>query len=356
VRILRGFLVFGLTFLGTLLVLDLYLQVAEIQSPMETRIDPELGPTWIPNKHLSRYGEGFFIGAVNSFGYMGPAIPPRRVGKEKRILLLGDSFVLAHGVFTRHYFGRYLEEGLSRATGEEICTLNFGKADFNLGNMYQYYKDFAGAFDHDLALFFVGEGDFISTGQPVSDLWPRVELVGDTIVIDKGFRLGKTYRFYKTIEPVFTHSAVLRLVFNTYKIMSKINGKSWIPLVFGKFASAFGPQGEQAAGLPAESGELSALSRAILRELAKDPRNKLVFKEPVAPGLVAEIQASGIPVIDLGSFLESLRKDGNDPFYWPVENVRGHWNHAAHRLIGRFLSDQIISGKMLGPANDRQGN
>ena len=53
--------------------LDVYLQLAEIQTPMETRVDARLGPVYIPNKRITRFNEGFFMGSVNEYGYMGPA-------------------------------------------------------------------------------------------------------------------------------------------------------------------------------------------------------------------------------------------------------------------------------------------
>lgn len=346
-NIAKRVILFGLTLLGTFVVLDVYLQIAEIQTPMETRIDPQLGPTYIPNKHITRFNEGFFMGSANEFGYMGPAVPPRRRGTEQRILLLGDSFVLGHTVLPRHYFGRYLEKKLSQATGEEVYALNFGKADFNFGNMYQYYQDVAGKFDYDLALFFVGEGDLLPTGQVVSKLYPTVGLQGDSIVIDKSFRLSKTYRFYKAIEPLFTRSAVLRLVFNTYKI---INSDSWIVVVLDKFAPSYSASNEEPAfPIPQKPKELPELSRAILRELAKDSRNVLVIQTKLAPELLVEVKASGLLIIDLGAYLESLQAEGRDPYYWPVTGIRGHWNHAAQPLIGRFLAEQIISRKILLP-------
>ena len=346
-NIFKKVIIFGLTFLGTLAGLDVYLQLAEIQTPMETRIDPQLGPTYIPNKLITRFNEGFFMGSANEFGYMGPAVPPRRRGTERRVLLLGDSFVLGHTVFPRHYFGRYLEDDLGRAIGEEVHALNFGKADFNFGNMYQYYQDFAGKFDHDLALFFVGESDLVPTGQVVSKLYPTVSLQGDSIVIDKSFRSSNTYRFYKAIEPLFTRSAALRLVFNTYKI---IKSGSWIVVVLDKFAPSYSAGGEEPApSIPQELRELPELSRAILRELAKDSRNILVIQTKLAPELLAEAKASGLPLIDLGAYLESLRAGGEDPYYWPVTRMQGHWNHAAQPLIGKFLADQIISRKIFLP-------
>src|SRR5512145_42556 len=104
--------VFGLSLLLALVALDAYLQATGIQTPMETRIDPRLGPTYIPNKPIVRFNEGFYICAANRYGYMGPPVPPRRQGAEKRVLLLGDSFVLGHTVLPRQHFARVLESRL----------------------------------------------------------------------------------------------------------------------------------------------------------------------------------------------------------------------------------------------------
>lgn len=340
-RLLKKTVVFGLSLLGTLAGVDAYLQFAGIQTPMETRIDPDLGPAYIPGKWITRFNEGFFMGAVNAYGYMGPAYPPRRVGAEKRVLLLGDSFVLGHTVLPRQYFGRYLENRLSRETGGEVQALNFGKADFNFGNMYQYFYDFAGTFDHDLALFFVGEGDLVPADQVASGLYPTVRLDGDRIVIDKSFRATGTYRFYKAVEPLLVRSAALRLAFNTYKVIAS---GSWPGVVFDKLAVLVADRvpATASSGTPERRG-LPPVNRAILRELARDRRNVLVVQTPLDPAVLEEVKAAGLPIIDLGGFLEGLRTQGQDPYYWPVTGMFGHWNHAAQPLIGEFLADRIAA-------------
>lgn len=359
-RSIKRAAVFVGSLIAALIVIDVYLQLAGIQTPMETCVDPALGPTYIPGKPITRFNEGFFIGSVNKFGYMGPAIPPRRRADERRILLMGDSFVLGHTVLPRHYFGRYLEDALRAATGADVHALNFGKADFDLGNMFQYYRDFAGKFDHDAALFFLREDDLLArAGQRIaSDLYPIVRLEGERIVVDKSFQFRRTFRFYKAIEPLFTRSAVLRLVFNAYKVL---NGGGMRLVLLDRFATVFGSLGEEPSPQSASVlAELPALSKAILRELSKDPRNVLVIQTPLRPEIEEEIQATGIPVIDLGSYLEQLRAEGRNPFYWPVTKMHGHWNHAAQLLIGRFLADRLASrfngkGGPISPAPRKSG-
>ncbi len=338
-------LFFGAALIGTLLILDAYLQLAGIQTPMETRIDARLGPTYIPNKRITHFNEGFFIGASNRYGYMGPAVPPLRRHQEIRILLLGDSFVLSHTVLPRHYFGRFLEERLNRDTGGEIHALNFGKADFNLRNMYQYLVDFAGNVDHDVALFFVGQGDLVPAGQVVSSLYPRVELRGESLVIDRTFSNTKTFRFYKAVEPVLTNSGVLRLAFNAYKLAGsgRLAGIILDRLAPRPRASVNGgePQGTR------PEAKLPQLNRAILRELAKDPRNVLVVREDLTPELWEEVRSMGMPTIDLFARLDALQAQGLDPYYWPVTAMRGHWNHAAQQAIGNYLADRLLSMGMI---------
>ena len=225
---------------------DVYLQLAEIQTPMETRVDPQLGPTYIPGRRISRFNEGFFLGEANAYGYMGPSLPPRRRNAERRVLLLGDSFLLGHTVLPRHHFARTLEALLGEATGETVQALNFGKADFDLRDMYVYYSLFASTFDHDLVLFFVDESDLVPLSKVASDLYPVVKLAADTLVVDSSFRESETYRFYRTIEPILTRSAVMRLAFNAYKMVQR---GELARLLLDKFAPA-PTTAQQAAGSP----------------------------------------------------------------------------------------------------------
>lgn len=344
-RLVQAILIFGLSLAAALAGLDAYLQWAEIQTPMETRIDPRLGPTYIPHKRISRFNEGFFLGAANTYGYMGPAVPPRREDGERRILVLGDSFVLGHTVLDRHHFCRTLERDLSAATGEPVRALNFGKADFNFWNMYQYFLSFAGSFDHDLALFFVGESDLIPTGQTAGGLYPLVKLQGDSVVVDTSFRHSGSYRFYKTIEPVFTRSAVLRLIFNTYKMVLRheLSG-----VLLDKLAPAR-PAPSPRASPAARRREMPELSRVILREMARDPRNVLVVAKDLAPGLSEEVTAAGLPTLNLAACLDSLQAAGVDPYYWPVTRMRGHWNHATHPVVGHYLARQLLAMGLVWP-------
>lgn len=354
-RRVRTVLLFAASLSVTLGICDVYLQSADIQTPLETAIDAQLGPTYIPGKRMSRFNEGFYLGEANVYGYMGPSVPPRRSGTERRVLLLGDSFVLGHTVLPRHHFARALEAALEQVTGAPVRALNFGKAGFNLSNMYAYFADFAGSFDHDLALFFVSEDDLLPARQLAAGLYPVVKLDGEALVIDTSFRESRTYGFYRAIEPVFTCSAVLRLVFIAYKMVKR----GELPAVlFDKLAPAIaaataaaGPPPAPAHALPA-TGSMSPLSLAILRELARDSRNVIVIQEALPAALHEQLTTIGMPVLDLGDAIAAVEARGEDLHYWPVTKMRGHCNHHAHRFIAQFLAGELPKRRLLWPACD----
>ena len=346
-------LALGLSFVLALASLDAYLQLAQIQTPMETRVDPRLGPTYIPGKRISRFNEGFFLGDVNAYGYMGPSVPPRRRDAERRVVLVGDSFLLGHTVLPRHHFARTLERLLGEATGETVQALNFGKADFDLQDMYVYFRLFVETFDYDLALFFVERSDLIPLDKVASDLYPVVKLASGQLVIDTRFRDSGTYRFYRAVEPIFTRSAVLRLAFNTYKMVQR---GELAGVLLDKFAPAATKTPDDAgppsagATMPTPALGLPDVSRAVLRSLASDPRNVLVIQNELPSPLREEVLTAGLPVLDLGAALSELKARGYDPYYWPVTKVRGHWNHAAHQEIAHFLGQELVRQGLLWPA------
>ncbi|MFO7652982.1 MAG: hypothetical protein R6X25_04080 [Candidatus Krumholzibacteriia bacterium] len=341
----RKVALFGISLLGALVALDVYLQVAEIQTPMETRIDPVIGPTYIPDRPIVRFNEGFYIGGSNEYGYLGELSHPEREGDEKRILLIGDSFVLGHTVFDRHHFGRIIERDLGLATGEEVKALNFGKADFNLWNMYQYYCDFAAHFEHDLALFFFQQGDLAPTRQLAGELYPTCVLEGDSIRIDRSFVESEAYRQYRLLQPLLSRSAVLRLAFNTHKMILRGELEQ---VVLGELARFRHPPAQPYT--PPVPKRLPDLSRKILEILARDPRNVFVLQKDLDPGLRSELEELDLPLIDLGARLAEAQEEGFDPYYWPVTGARGHWNNAAHVLIGEFLARELFARGHVWPA------
>lgn len=339
-KIIKNLIGFALVFAGSLLALEFYLQLAEIQNPMETRIDPVIGPTFVPNLKVTHFKEGFHIGHTNAYGYLGEESPRRRISDEYRILMLGDSFVMGRSLFERHHFIHIVEQNLSLSTGRRVDALNFGKDDFALANMYAYYRNFACGFDHDLALFFVGIRDLLPSRQRDPDLYPSCELQNGNLVIEYGLRESTKINFYRRIEFVGSHSAFCRMALNTRKVVKSGNLSKQIldrlyPILF--------PDCEPVPYQPPRDLKLTDIVTAILRDLARSRSNILVYKEDMPQEIRSAVEAIGIRTIDLSPIFRDMEADGRNPYYWKVSGMTGHWNHDAHREIGRRLSRSLAA-------------
>jgi len=347
VRRLLAVLIFAACGLVTCLGLDAWLQVAEIQCPLETYIDPAYGPAYYPDRAFSRFNEGFFLGGTNRWGYLGEGRPERNATGELRILLVGDSFVLGHTVFERHHFKRVMERDLSAALGRPVAVLNFARADFNLWNMHRYYRDFASRWDHDLALLFLGAPDLVPSLQVGSALYPFSYAAGDTVAADYSFRTSGLYRQAKRLEPVMSRLAVPRLAFNLYKV--GVRGQL-ASVLLGKLAPARDTGHEDgAAPTAAAPAPLPRNSRVILADLVRDPRVLLVYKEPVADLYRAAIDSLGAHPCDLAPVFAELRGRGIEPRWWQVTGKLGHWNQPAHAAIGHALAGDVLARGVLSP-------
>lgn len=315
--------------------MDAYLQLSNSQTAMETRIDRVIGPTFLKDVPIARFNEGFYLGSSNRFGYLGPACKPKGEPNERRILLMGDSYVMGMTVFDRHHFARTLKKELEESLHSDVFALNFGRPDFNLSNSYAYYLTFASQWDHDLVLFFVDRKDLIPASQVESGLYLKCRVEKGRLVIDRSFARTRRYRIYRLIAPILEHSSLARLLFNFKKI-------AFTPKMLHIVLDKLYPSPTPTPQPPDESDQnevlgLPPVTRAILAAIASNPKAMLVLRG-VANSLTFRDVAPCQQIIDLGPVFENLESRGIDPCFWPVSGRRGHWNHAAHRAVGKALA------------------
>lgn len=327
-------------FLGGLVLLDLYLQAAEIQRPMENRLVPRIGLMYAPDFPFSRFSEGFYLGRTNRAGCLGPDAPRERTPGSIRILFLGDSFVLGHTVFDRHHFGRTIERIVRDATGREVEVLNFARADFALTNMYQHYRDFASAWKPDLALFFVDQSDLDPARQASGSFYPVAVIEADTLAYDYSFVHSPKARMFARYGSILNLTVYPKLIF---EFLKQVDRGELPHLLFDRFVAA--PRGEEtplAVGVPGRKvPPMPALSRLVVEKLAAMPEAVVVLSGPAAPEHAQTIRDAGVPLLDLNPVFDRLTQAGIDPYAWPVTGQRGHWNHAAHVAIGESLGDSL---------------
>lgn len=353
---LLGLLIFLATLAGSLLALDAWLQLAEVQTPLENHADRDLGPVYRPGVEFSRFSEGFFLGGANRWGFLGQGVPPERTeADELRILLLGDSFVLGHTVFERHHFKTVLADELSRRLGRPVTVLNFARADYCLWNMHQHYVDHAAEWDHDLALFFLADGDLAPAYPADPAMYPFTELVDGRLRTNADFRHSGKRATYVKLEPVLTSLALPRMGFNLLKV---IDSGQWQGMLLGKFAPGLDREGavvrlgEVPGPLPEDvrvgpAPPLPAVTPAVLRDLRNRGRCAAVLNWAMRPAWHDSVVASGLPALDLAPLWDAEMAAGHDPWLWPVTGQHGHWNHRSHRLIGRRLAELIDTAGLL---------
>jgi hypothetical protein len=349
--VLRAFAIWVVVAVLTGLALDAWLQLAEVQMPLENRSDPELGPVFRSEVEFSRFSEGFFLGRANRWGFLGTGAPRARQGDEARILLLGDSFVLGHTVFERHHFKTTLAHDLSGYLDRDVQVLNFARADYCLWNMHQHYVDHAAQWDHDLVLVFLSDGDLAPRYPADPAMYPYTELVDGELRTNTDFRTSAKRAIYVRLEPVLTRLALPRMGFNLLKV---IDTGQWRTMLLGKFApdddaGAAIQLGEVPGPLPedvrlATAPPLPPVTPAVLRDLAATGRAAAVIMWDIRPAWRDSIYASGIPVIELAGVWDALEAENVDPWWWSVTGQRGHWNHRAHVAMGRRLAAEIARG------------
>jgi len=291
--------------------------------------------------------EGFSLGKINQYGYMGPGYPPEKPDGVVRIALMGDSYVAGHHMFDRHHFRSLIEEDLNRLTGVRVEVLNFGFPAINFEQMYVYYEVFARRFSPDYVLYFIGTS---SLNNPVDEVGPRLKLEADTLRIDNGFRKSPAFARVKKLD-------MLRKVglFSLVRKAKQIYGQGSGPeIVFDKFYwLAKGGRGdEKEEKAPEEKPKRIAVNHAVVEQLASDNRRAaaglggaatsiLVIRDGLPQTFIDFAGASGLEFFDPNPGLDSLDAAGIDPHYWKGSHRGGHWNQYAHRVVAAYLTRKL---------------
>ena len=194
----------------SLIILDLYLNVAEVITPNATHYDTKIGVITKQNKNVIGFNEGFFVGRTNNYGYWGPGYPQAKKNGVIRIALIGDSYIEGLQMFDRDHLRSIIENKLSAKLNTKVEVLKFGFSGFNLENEYCYYMEFIKKFHPDLTLFFIKNPDVYDLKKTYFLPSVIVDTANQTIRIDNSF--SKNSSFKK--KNIFNSSAVSQEFFN----------------------------------------------------------------------------------------------------------------------------------------------
>jgi hypothetical protein len=339
---LRSLSGFGLAFVATMIMFEFFCRASGSGTPAQTTVDEDLGVVWKAGSDLLCLNEGFRIGRINEYGYLGPAYPPEKPDGVIRIALMGDSYVVGRHLFDRHHFRNVLEEKLNESCSEKVQVLNLGLLAANFERMYIYHEMFAQKFAPDYVVYLLGTHNL---NRKKMEIGPKLAVKDGSLVVDYSFRTSTRYKIRKKLA-FLRESGICSLIRRARAL--HIGGES-PRILLGKFGELLCPEPAVAMGKDMEQIEDPSrkdLNRAILRSLAEmnsrgSPRIIIVCRDGLPEDFIECIKKSGIAYFDPGPELNKLARSGIDPHYWKGSQATGHWNQYAHRVVGEFLAEKM---------------
>jgi hypothetical protein len=330
---MKGLSKIGLYIAGViigLLLLELFYQLVEIQLPYH-ELNDRIGKKMTPSKRINYFKEGFYLGAANKYGYIGPPYPPERDKGKVRIALMGDSFTEGFHVFEDYHFGRILENKLNKDESEQgYEVLNFGVGNYNYNDMIIQYKNFIMDFNPDILVFIIHEEDFLFR----DDFYipcPSLKMVDDSGIIDYSFTNGPTYRIYNGLSFFMENSCLFKALNNSLKMSKRDACKQ---VLFDKFYRP--TRVDNKPDIVLDSRVFKSL------EWLEGKQVFFVYKEAMPQEISGKFDPYGIISTSVEPVLiEELGSKGINYRYWPVTNTWGHWNHDAQRVVGDYLYRMI---------------
>ncbi|WP_066633224.1 hypothetical protein [Labilibacter marinus] len=312
-----------------LLLLEGYYQVVEIQLPYH-RLTKELGKSMNPSKRISIFKEGFYLGQVNQFGYLGYPYPPYKDDNSIRIGVIGDSHTEGFHMFEDYHFTQLLEERSNNyLDNRKVEVLNFGVGNYNYNDMIILYKNLASKFNCDYYIFVVEPKDFSFRNNFVPS---PILAYKDSLVIDYSFVNKNMYKLYNSLSFIFEKSCIVKSMNNAYKLSKRDKFKS---IIFDKF---YQPKVDAVDSIIYKKKEIGIDTR-ITRSF--DWLGKLntffIFKKEITPNIKELLDTARVNYSCVYQDLLNVGETQRDYYYWDVTNTYGHWNYEAQEVVSNHI-------------------
>lgn len=290
--------------------------------------DDDIGMARKANRYFVRFNEGFGVGKVNQFKYLNKEYSPKKSEDTIRIALIGDSYVESFQVFDRHYFGRIMENILSKKLSKPVEVLNFGRSGFNIADCYIYYNTLVKKFNPDYVLYILGANDFASSSN--KKFYPKLEYddLSQALKISKNYLIDDSFKKYRRIEKILSTSTI---IYNIAVQKDKLSLGYILPKLFDKLYVKNIENKEISEVNHNNKLEISSEIKLILNYLHN--HNGYFFLRSDI-----EIVNSNYTFYDISQIFKN--KDYN-PHEWKIAKTTGHWNNRAHRDIGQYMAEEM---------------
>lgn len=339
-KIILSILKFSAALILSLVVLEIFFRFSEVFLPSIVYDDPKLGLLRKPNAQIFSMNEGFGMGNVNEYGYLGPAYPKEKNENTLRIALIGASMVQGLELFDRHHFRKLLEEKLSAITGKKVEVLNFGRGGIDLRGIYTTYKYIASEFHPDINLIFVGSASFVGKDDKPG---PDYTVMGDSLVIDYSFAESSQFKQRTNFKFLRLTSIgnLLKRGYEFYQLGSPAQ------FILGHLYKKPVVLSNNITPPSAENKDMFyTINEAILNDFGKANKNRKIKNILVMTDKYPEyyneiIKKDDLQVFDLEKEFEIRKSSGEILDYWKGSNMQGHWNHHGHEVVASFLFENL---------------
>lgn len=335
-KILFNIIIFCLSFLAVLFILEFYISYAEIESKSNFELDTIHGKHLKSDARLCYFMEGFMMGNSNHYGYLGPSYPPEKDPSSLRISLVGDSYVEAFQVFDRQSFRKIMESELI-GNGISAEVMNFGRSGFTMADMYVYMNNFCPRFKPDIQLVFLHNDDFEKTSYQA--LLPQLVLNEGELKIENRITSTREYDLYNKTKFFRENSTLLRMVNNGIKLIKQ--GLFWQILLEKFYPNKKGTSTESQKSVTKNVKNISEINRLVIKSWSEQQDVWLVICDQPAPGTRRLLDEFPVKLINLYEILDAEKQKGRNLNYWPATGKTGHWNYEGHQIIGKYLGKEI---------------
>jgi lysophospholipase L1-like esterase len=327
----------SMAFIITIIAIEIFFRFSEIFLPSIVYDDPKLGILRKPNAPYLSLNEGFGMGSVNEYGYLGPGYPKEKDGNTLRIALIGASIVQGLEVFDRQHFRKLLEDKLSVVSGKKVEVLNFGRGGIDFRGAYTTQKYISSEFHPDINLIFIGGNTFIVKDDKPG---PEYQFLNDSLIIDYSFAESSQFKL-RTRFKFLRLTAVGNLLKRGYEFYQlSTPGKLILGSLYEEPSVVYNNSMNE---IEDPYIEIDSVITKIYENMNKNGNTLNIFvkSEQYSEHYDRIIRNSNIPVFDLFSEFERCRKNGENIDYWKATNVSGHWNHYGHEVVAEFLFDSL---------------
>lgn len=338
-KIIKNIFFFGFGFIITLTLCEIFIRNASVSTVSFSEYYNDIGKGLRKNIVHVNFSEGFGINTFNEYRYIGEGHSHLKQNNTIRIALIGDSYIQALEIFDRNYFGTFTKNNLCTSNPNiHFELLNFGRASFNIGNMYAYQKLFVDKFNPDYCLYFISNTDL--DPNYTTPLLPKSEIINDSLIVSLDFNQGDISRYTST-KFLTQNFAVLNMLNNCRKIVKE---KPIQAVVLEDLYTWMYPHESHNKRIVSDTTDFkfTPITEKIISNLDTS-KVILINRDYIALPyeFTSACKNKGIRFIDLSQTLQELKANGNDPNRWNVTNKIGHWNHYAHEVIGTELAKEL---------------